>query len=87
MDRQGDGIQRYDRSVFSSIRCTAEDGTEFWTARLLGKLLGYLEYRNFLPVVERARQACGNSGHDPTDHFEDILETVPIGSGAPLSLE
>jgi len=53
-----------------------------WTARLLGKLLGYSEYRNFLPVIEKAREACRNSGHDPADHFEDLLEMVPIGSGA-----
>jgi len=75
-------MQPYERSVFNDIRCTAEDGTEFWTARLLGKLLGYSEYRNFLPVIEKAREACRNSGHDPADHFEDMLEMVPIGSGA-----
>ncbi len=80
-------IQHYDRSVFSQIRCTSEDGTEFWTARLLGKLLGYSEYRHFLPVIEKAKQACKNSNHDPADHFEDVLEMVPIGSGAHRKFE
>ncbi len=80
-------MQRYDRSVFNDIRCTDKDGTEFWTARLLGKLLGYSEYRHFLPVIEKARAACRNSGHEPADHFEDILEMVPIGSGAARQMD
>jgi DNA-damage-inducible protein D len=80
-------MQPYGRSVFNDIRCTDADGTEFWTARLLGKLLGYAEYRNFQPVIEKAKEACRNSGHDPADHFEDILEMVPIGSGARRQME
>jgi DNA-damage-inducible protein D len=81
------GMERYGRSVFNDIRCTDKDGTEFWTARLLGKLLGYSEYRNFLPVIEKAKEACRNSGHDAADHFEDILEMVPIGSGATRQMD
>ncbi len=76
------GVMHYECSVFNDIRCTDKDGTEFWTARLLGKLLGYSEYRHFMPVIEKAKEACRNSGHDPVNHFEDILEMVPIGSGA-----
>ena len=81
------GLKPYGRSVFNDIRCMDKDGTEFWTARLLGKLLGYSEYRHFMPVIEKAREACRNSGHDPADHFEDILEMVPIGSGAARQME
>ena len=33
-------------------------------------------------MVERAREACRNSGQPEADHFEDILEMVDIGSGA-----
>ncbi|MDR1223973.1 MAG: DNA damage-inducible protein D, partial [Tannerella sp.] len=38
--------------------------------------------RHFLPVIERAKEACQNSGHQISDHFEDILEMVSLGSGA-----
>ena len=85
-DERGE-LQPYDKSIFTQIRYTDEDGTEFWTARLLGKLLGYSEYRHFLPVIEKAKQACENSGYDPEDHFEDILEMVPLGSGATRQME
>ena len=59
-----------------------EDGGEFWSARKLAKVLEYSEYRHFLPVIERAKEACKNSGRNVGDHFEDILDMVDIGSGA-----
>jgi len=61
---------------------TDVDGNDFWLARPLAKVLDYSEYRHFLPVLERAREACRNSGQVAQDHFEDILEMVDIGSGA-----
>ncbi len=68
--------------TFESIRQIDEEGNEFWNARQLAKVLEYSEYRHFQPVIERAREACRNSGHPVEDHFEDILEMVDIGSGA-----
>jgi DNA-damage-inducible protein D len=45
-------------------------------------VLDYLEYRNFKPVIEKAREACKNSGQNVAYHFEDFLEMVKIDSGA-----
>lgn len=58
-----------------------ENGCEFWNARKLAKVLEYSEYRHFLPVIEKAKKACKNSGQNITDHFEDILEMIKIGKG------
>lgn len=69
-------------SVFESIKQVDENANEYWTARQLAKALQYSEYRHFLPVIERAKEACNNSGQKIADHFEDILEMVAIGSGA-----
>lgn len=69
-------------ATFEGIRHVDAQGNEFWLARPLAKVLDYSEYRHFLPVLERAREACGNSGQPFADHFEDILEMVEIGSGA-----
>ncbi|MEO8406980.1 MAG: hypothetical protein ABI476_00945 [Oxalobacteraceae bacterium] len=68
-------------ATFESIRHVDEEGNEFWPARALAKMLDYSEYRHFLPVVERAREACNNSGQPLEDHFEDVLAMVEIGSG------
>jgi DNA-damage-inducible protein D len=73
-------------ATFDGLRHVDEDGNEFWLARELGKVLEYSEYRHFLPVIERAREACRNSGRAMEDHFEDILEMVEIGSGAKREL-
>lgn len=75
-------ITEQHHATFDGLRHFDEDGNEFWLARQLAKILEYSEYRHFLPVIERARQACLNSGRVPEDHFEDILEMVEIGSGA-----
>ena len=74
-------------ATFESIRNFDENGNEYWQARQLSRVLEYSEYRHFLPVTERAREACRNSGRNPEDHFEDILEMVVIGSGAKRQIE
>ncbi len=68
--------------TFETIRQLDAAGTEFWLSRQLAKVLDYSEYRHFLPVIERAKEACENSGYRSTDHFEDFLDMVEIGSGA-----
>jgi DNA-damage-inducible protein D len=60
---------------------------EYWSARELSKILEYSEYRHFVPVIAKAKDACKNSGHVVSDHFEDILEMVDIGSGAKRNIE
>jgi len=68
--------------TFEGIRQFDTEGNEYWTARQLARVLEYSEYRHFLPVIDRAREACRNSGHPEADHFEDVLDMVEIGSGA-----
>jgi len=72
---------------FEGIRRTDPSGNEFWSARALSKILEYSEYRHFLPVIAKAKEACANSKHRIADHFEDILEMVEIGSGAVRNIE
>lgn len=69
-------------TLFESIKHIDENGVEYWTSRSLWKILEYNEYRNFIPVIEKAKIACENSGQRIEDHFEDINEMVAIGSGA-----
>lgn len=73
-------------AIFEKIKNTDEKGNEFWSARALSKALDYSEFRHFLPVIERAREACRNSAQRVSDHIEDILDMVDIGSGAKRQL-
>lgn len=72
---------------FEEIKQVDDEGSEYWSARELAKLLDYSEYRHFTPVLERAKEACLNSGHNVEDHFEDVLGMVKIGSGAQRELK
>ncbi|MBU0765887.1 MAG: DNA damage-inducible protein D [Bacteroidetes bacterium] len=70
------------QTVFEQIKKLDENKNEYWTARELSKVLEYSEYRHFKPVIDRAKEACKNSGYNISDHYEDILGMVSIGSGA-----
>lgn len=75
------------QSVFESIKKINQQKMEYWSARQLSGILEYSEYRHFLPVIIKAKEACQNSGHTISDHFEDSLEMVDIGSGAKRNIE
>jgi DNA-damage-inducible protein D len=55
-----------------------KDGIEFWFARDLQLLLGYVEWRKFQGVIEKAKESCNNSGNNITDHFVDADKMVKI---------
>lgn len=75
------------QTVFEQIKKRDKNKNEFWTARDLSQVLEYSEYRHFKPVIDRAKEACRNSGYNVSDHFEDILEMVSIGSGAEREID
>jgi DNA-damage-inducible protein D len=70
------------QSIFEQLKEVDEMGNEYWSARELSKALYYSEYRHFIPVINKAKEACLNSDMIITNHFEDILEMVNIGSNA-----
>lgn len=75
------------KTVFEQIRQVDENGNEFWSGRDIAKVLEYSEYRHFMPVIERSRDACRNSGQEVIDHFEDILEMIRTGKTAQREVE
>ena len=74
-------------NTFERIKRVQPSGTEFWSARDLARVLEYLNFRNFQPVIEKAKEACAKSGHAVADHFAEMRNMVGIGSGAQRELE
>jgi len=70
-----------EKTIFEQIKHVKEDGTEFWKARELYKLLGYAEYSKFIPVIIKARESCKNSKQAASDHFARVSEMIKIASG------
>ena len=79
-------ISLHHHQTFEQLRHLNIDGNEYWLARELASTLEYSQYRHFLSVVERAKNACINSGQALADHMEDVLTMVEIGSGAKREL-
>ena len=74
-------------SIFEEIKRVDENGAEYWSARDMAKVLEYLEYRNFLPVIKKAKEACANSQHKVEDHFVDMHDMIEIGKGGKRSVD
>jgi DNA-damage-inducible protein D len=75
-------------SPFEQIRRESEEGFEYWSARDLGEVLGYkTNYRNFKSAIQRAMQACENSGQDVADHFAEARKLIRAGKGAQREIE
>jgi DNA-damage-inducible protein D len=62
-------------------------GIECWSARELQSILGYSEWRNFMKVIDKAKDACVNAGEKISNHFVDINKMVEVGSAAKRALE
>lgn len=51
------------QSPFDTIRRFREDGSEYWNARELMKLLGYAKWERFADAIDRAKVSCEISGN------------------------
>ena len=74
-------------SIFEQIRRIDENGQEYWSARDFAKVLEYADYRNFLSVVNKAKEACKNSSQIAEDHFVDVNEMINLGKGAERQID
>ena len=67
-------------SNFESIKKINKYGTEYWSARDLQNLLGYIEWRNFETAIQKAIKSCEKSSNSPLNHFVGVNKMVDIGS-------
>ncbi len=74
-------------ALFESIKKTDDNGIEYWSSRDLARILEYKDYRNFLLVLNKAKESCNNSNVSVRDHFVDVTDMVTIGSGAVRNVE
>jgi len=71
-----------DKPIFEEIKHINEIGQEYWSARELHTVLEYIKWDKFLNVIDKAKQACKNSGQEPNDHFPRVEKLIDLPKGA-----
>lgn len=69
-----------DANPFDAIKRHRADGSEYWLARELCKLVEYETWRNFAAAVDRAKIAAQNSGADVATAFVQVGQLVDAGN-------
>ncbi len=72
----------YNNQSFEDIKYVDENGIEYWYARELQVVLDYKEWRKFENVINKAIDACENSGISAFEHFVGADKTIPMPKGA-----
>ena len=72
---------RYNDETFESIKHVNEFNQEYWLARELQRVLEYTEWRNFAGIIDKAKEACKNSGIPVSECFVDVNKTSPMPNG------
>lgn len=71
------------KNSFDSIVHHLEDNNmEFWHARELQAVLGYIRWENFDIAIKRAITSCETSTIESCDHFREVTKMVTLGSGS-----
>lgn len=80
-------IETYNLKHFEQMKKINDAGQEYWSARQLSSVLDYAEYRNFLPAIKKAKEACKNSKQEVSDHFVEVHDMIEIGKGGKRKVE
>jgi len=80
-------LVKYDENLFESIKHINEFGQEFWYARELQKVLEYTEWRNFIKVIDRAKEACNGAGQSVDECFVDLDKSSEMPNGGTRTIE
>lgn len=75
-------LENYTNKTFEDIKHIDENGVEFWYARESQVVLDYKEWRKFNNVIDKAKEACKNTGISELEHFVGADKMIGIGSGA-----
>ena len=67
---------KYTNNIFENIKHIDEHESEYWYARGLSKILEYKDWRNFLKVLNKAKDACKNSGFNIDEQLVEVNKEI-----------
>ena len=74
-------------STFEDIKHIDEYGNEYWEARELSKVLEYRDWRNFLKVLNKAKEACKNSGFNIDEQLVEVNKLSKRNNNAIVNID
>ncbi len=80
-------IKEYNKTIFESIKHTDEFGNEYWLARELQEALEYKEWRKFRGVIDKAKEACANSGYEVLEQLVEVDKLSKRNNNAVVKIE
>jgi len=80
-------IKEYNETVFENIKHIDEYGNEYWLARELSKVLEYRDWRNFLKVLNKAKEACINSGFNVKEQLVEVNKLSKRNNNATANIQ
>lgn len=79
--RYGNTLERLEKH-----RRVADVGVEYWFAREIMEVFGYVDWRNFTGAVDRARNSLVTGGTTASHHIVETTRMVEVGSGSQRSV-
>ena len=80
-------ISKYNEIIFENIKHIDEYGNEYWYARELSKVLEYKDWRNFLKVLNKAKEACKNSGFKTNEQLVEVNKLSKRNNNATANIQ
>ena len=77
----------YTNSILENIKNVDEYGQEYWYARELSKVLEYSDWRNFLKVLNKAKEACKNSGFNVDEQLVEVNKVSKRNNNAIANIQ
>ena len=75
------------KAKLDSIAKYDTNNNPYWSARDLQEILGYVEWRKFNLVIQRAINSCIQAGFNPKDHFVQVDKTIITGNNASRTID
>ncbi len=79
--------KEYTNSIFENIKRIDDYGNEYWCARELSKVLEYKDWRNFLKVLNKAKDACKNSGFNIDEQLVEVNKLSKRNNNATANIK
>ena len=78
---------KYTNNIFENIKHIDEHESEYWYARELSKVLEYRDWRNFLKVLNKAKDACKNSGFNIDEQLVEVNRLSKRNNNATANIQ